>query len=317
MDVFGDTQFALSGIGESARAEIAKNRALIEQKEKGVDMAKTVGETKLFMSGHGIANALKPLKPRIKKLAGRKANEFKKAVSNKISDFLDGDGGKARRLKEFKDSQEAQDDSFVNTRKRFGKLSKEDKDDIRENLKNDPEFTPKEDVADLEEEDQEAAKLKNTQLLRDQVSQKETENFVENDANEAAENEATSTIDNVKNAISDAGSAAKNAVKNVVGSSEDVLNKSTNALNKDAIKTSLKSEAKAMAESTAEEDVGDTAAGLASAALDEIPGADILGAILGAGIAIKKAVQVRRLEKKDENLIASKPGVGVLQQVGL
>ena len=323
MDTFGDNQYSLDSIGTEAASQIAKQRAILEQKEKGEDMSKTVGETKLFMSSHGIAGALKPLKPRIKKLAGRKANEFKKTIKNKVSDYLDGDGGKTRRFNEFKQNQDKlnEDESFEGARKRFGKLSDEDKDDIRQNLKEDPEFSSKETIGNLAEEDQEAAQLKNTQLLRDQVSEKETGNFIDNDAKEVAENEASSTLDNVKNAISDAGSAAKNAIKNVFKSGEDTLNSSTNALNKDAIadtaKKVLKGEAKTMAEGEVEGEVADTAAGLASSALDAIPGADILGVVLGAGIAIKKAIQVKKLERKDETLIANKPIVGSLQQVGV
>lgn len=322
-NIFGNSQFSLAGIGDDERAEIAKNRAIIETKEKGVDMAKTLGETKLFMSGHGISNALKPLKPRIKKLIGRKANEFKKTVSNKVSDYLDGDGGKSRRLNEFKANQDKlnEDESFQAARKRFGQLSDDDKDEVRENLKQDPEFTGKEDLGNLEDEDKLAAQEKNTELLRNQVSDKETSNFMENDAKEAAEEEASSTVENVKNAISDAGSAAKSAIKNAVGGGEDALNTSTNAVNKDAIanvaKKAIKGEAKGMAEEAVEgEAAADTAAGLGSAALDAIPGADIVGAIMGAGIAIKKAIQVGKLEKKDENMLANQV-TGSFQQVGL
>ena len=320
-NVFGDSQFSLDSIGEAQRAQIAKSRAIIEQKEKGVDMAKTVGETKLFMSGHGIMNAIKPLKPRIKKLAGRKANEFKKTIKNKISDYVDGDGGKSRRLNEFKAEQDDLNEKgdFQSYRKRFGKLSDEDKDSIRENLKDNPEFSSTEDLESLgEASEKEAAMEKNTQLLRDQVSEKETNNFMENDASKVAEEESSSTLDNVKNAVSDVASRAKNVISDGFKSGDEALNTSTNVVNGavDDAKAVLKTEAKKMAESElSSEAVGDTIAGLGSAALDSIPGADIIGAIMGAGIAIKKAIQVRRLEKKDENVIADAPVVGSLQQI--
>tara|TARA_R110001606_G_scaffold314079_2_gene460718 strand:+ start:1265 stop:2227 length:963 start_codon:yes stop_codon:yes gene_type:complete len=320
MDVFGNSQMSLNNIGEAKAAQISKHRSLIEAKEKGVDMAKTVGETKLFMSAHGIQNSLKPLKPRIKKLLNRKAGEFKTAVKNKVTDYLDGDGGKARRLKEFKASQDKlnEDDSFEGTRKRFNKLSDEDKDDIRQNLKEDPEFSSKEDIGNLADEDQEAAQLKNTQLLKDAVSKGETANFVEKDAADtAAKSAAKSGAEDVEEGI-----AGK--ISNFAKSGAKTLADGVNNLNSDAVstaKSAIKAEAKSMAKSTIKSEVGATveegAGEVAGAALDAIPFADIAGLFIGAGIAIKKARQVRKLEKQDEGLIATAPVVGSLQQVGV
>ena len=167
--------------------------------------------------------------------------------------------------------------------------------------------------------EKDVAMEKNTELLRSQVSEKETSNFMENDANEVAEGEnAASTLDNIKSGLQDVASRAKNAISNVFKKGDDTLNTSTNAVNGavDDAKAVLKTEAKTMAE---DEVVGstlaDTAAGIGSAALDAIPGADIVGFALGAGVAIKKAIQVRKLEKKDENVIADAPVVGSLQQI--
>lgn len=527
-NIFGNSQFSLNNIASEEAKQIGKHRAIIEQKEKGEDMAKTVGETKLFMSAHGIQNSLKPLKPRIKKLIGRKTSEFKKKASNTLSDYLDGDGGKSRRLNEFKDSQDKlnEDLSYPTAKKRFQALNDEDRDSVRESLKNNPEYTGKEDldaepdfndvdnledfraedkktrakfndldddtkdkikkdldndddvkspaeikaIEDPEEQleervnrssaindkmnelsgsgDKESQMKNNTKLLREAVSDKETSNFLEKettqaetdataaegkaarfkafkDSQDAANEGATksslnSRISNLpeedrvstarkinydpeyktndqisrmqdfeaRNAptgstpkselaqntnneiakreissveeknfvandadeagaegaesttLTDVASSAKSAISNFVQSGKEALAKGVNGLNKESIsnaikntiggateeasttaslaKGALKAEAKSMAESTlAEGAIGDTAAGVASAALDAVPGADIFGALLGAGIAIKKAIQVKKLERKDEGLVADEPVVGSVQTVGL
>tara|TARA_R110001632_G_scaffold11851_4_gene41974 strand:- start:2526 stop:3464 length:939 start_codon:yes stop_codon:yes gene_type:complete len=310
-DVFGNSQFNLNEIGTESAKEISKNRAIIEQKEKGEDMSKTVGETKLFMSAHGIANALKPVKPRIKKLVNRKIGDFKKAASNKISDFIDGDGGKSRRLKEFQQEQEELNasDEFSDVRSRFGKFSDEDKDAVRSNLKENPEFTGKADMDELDEAEGAAAKLKNTQLLKDEVSKTETKNFVENDAKQAAEAE-TSTAESAEPDVASLASKATNFVKSGAQSVKDGV--------ADLAKKTIKSEAKAMAKSTVETEAAEETAGeVGSAALDAIPGADVVGAVVGAVIAIKKAVQVGKLERKDKALVAAAPVTGAMQQVGV
>lgn len=400
-DVFGDSAFTLQNIGSEKAKQIIKHRAIIEQKEKGEDMAKTVGETKVFMSAHGIQGALKPLKPRIKKLVNRKANEFKKGVSNKINDFIDGDGGKNRRLQEFKDKQSDLNDDpdFNNVKKRFGELGDEDKASIRENIKANPNYTSKDDLDELDEaqpnydnitsrrgfaqennkmksklsdldkdtkkkltedidndpnvksslEIQDIAdpeeklaqrtirskaindkidelspensvgelKVQNTNILRDEVSNKETSNFIENDAKSVAESEEA-------NIGEDAGSIVSK-ISNFAKSGSKALADGVNSLNKTAVssakaltKGAIKSEAKTMAKGTVEADIGEETAGeVGAAALDAIPFADIAGLFVGAGIAIKKAVQVRKLEKKDEGLVAAAPVVGSLQQVGV
>ena len=309
-DVFGNSQFNLNEIGTESAKEISKNRAIIEQKEKGEDMSKTVGETKLFMSAHGIANALKPVKPRIKKLVNRKIGDFKKAASNKISDFIDGDGGKSRRLKEFQQEQEELNasDEFSDVRSRFGKFSDEDKDAVRSNLKENPEFTGKADMDELDEAEGAAAKLKNTGLLKDEVSKTETKNFVENDAKQAAEKELSSS--SAETDVASLASKATNFVKSGAQSVKDGV--------ADLAKKTIKSEAKAMAKSTVETEAAEETAGeVGSAALDAIPGADVVGAVVGAVIAIKKAVQVGKLERKDKALVADQPVTGAMQQVGV
>lgn len=404
-DTFGNSQYSLDAIGSTKAQQIAKQRAIIEAKEKGVDMAKTVGETKLFMSAHGITNALKPLKARIKKVAGRKANEFKKTIVNKVSDLIDGDGGKSRRLKEFKSKQSVvdEDESFAGVRKRFGKLGETDKEDIRSNLRENPDYMEKEDVDNLTGDVKDAQSAQNTKLLKDEVSNKETENFVKDDAEEDGgaarrlkvfnqekeERDADPSYDAVKNrfdklsgddqdaigekltsnpdymdraGIKELGSQAekdtqqltnrgllkdevsktetKNFVENDAKTTvdNDIADQVTGIGSKignfaksgkqavsdaaDKLNTAgIKKAAKKMAENTVADDgeaiAGDTVGEVAGAALDAIPFADIFGAILGGSIAIKKARQVRKLERKDESIVADAPVTGSLQQVGV
>ena len=313
-------------------------------------MAKTLGETKLFMSAHGIGNALKPLKPRIKKVLGRKANEFKKDLNTKVSDLLSKDGGKARRLKDFKSSQDDDNEGadYSSLRKRFKNLSDDDQDGIRDNLAKNPDWTggsatdsktTQKFKTPEEAEEVEENNVQNREIYKDEVSKAEEKNFVEKDAESVAENEGKTLADTAQSAaqsLSDKVGELANKAGNFVKSGAQRISDTVNGLNKTAgtvaddaeaevskvaEKKASKAVAKQMAEKTIAKDgeavVEDTVGEVAGAALDAVPLADIGGAILGGVIAIKKAIQVRKLEKEDEGLKPTIQVAGSTQQIGV
>lgn len=308
---FDNYNQSIGALSDMASQSIQKQRAILEQKEKGEDMAKTVGETKLFMSAHGIHASLKPVKPRIKKYLGRKIRE----TANKIQDKLTGDEGQSRRAADFKASQDElnKSDKLSDIKQRFSKLNENDKDEVRDAVKNHPDFKSKDEIKDIADEDEEAgnaAKEANTKILKDAISDKEGENF-------ATRNVGGQAGQSVEQITTDAAgeSAVADAASEEASSGAGKLFQGAKAI-KSAAKDLAKSTAKAAGEDVAEEAGEETGAEVGSAALDAIPGADIIGAVLGAGIAIKKAIQVRKAEKTDENIVGQEQ-TGVSDQIGV
>ncbi len=304
---FDNYDQSIGALSDMASQSIQKQRAILEQKEKGEDMAKTLGETKLFMSAHGIHASLKPVKPRIKKYLGRKLRE----TANKIQDKLTGDEGQSRRAADFKASQDElnKSEKYSDLKQRFSKLNDADKDEVREAVKNHPDFKSKDEVKDLDDEDEDAgdaAKEMNSKILKNAISDKEGENFatrnVGGQAGQSVEQITTDTAGEAAVASTEAEEGASGAGKIFQGAK--------------AIKGAAKSLAKTAVEATGEEVAEETGASVGSAVLDAIPGADVVGAILGAGIAIKKAIQVKKAEKTDENLV-SQEHTGVSDQIGV
>ena len=153
---------ATGRLSESAASSITKQRAILEQKEKGEDMAKTLGETKVFMSGHGIQNALKPLKPRIKK-----------ALKDKIRSVANSLLGKGE--EPVTKSTSSGINSLENIKGRYNKLDKGAKQEIRNNLTNNKDYTGKDDMSALSKEEQGTAESNNNLLFDEEVKGKELE----------------------------------------------------------------------------------------------------------------------------------------------
>jgi len=146
----------------------------------------------------------------------------------------------AKPSEELSDAIEDEDTSFDAVKNRFKKLSDEDKDDVRNNLENDSQFTSKETLENLPDDIREASQLKNTSLLNDEVKQKEAQAGEE--AGDAL-GEEPELLSGVKSAVSDAKGAISDAtdtgLSSITSGVKSALSDAKGAVS-DAVDTGLK-----------------------------------------------------------------------------
>ena len=249
-----------------------------------------------------------------------------KKPTTKPEDDDDDDDAKPTEDAKPEDAVDDEDTSFEGVKNRFKKLSEDDKDDIRNNLENNPEFTSKEDLENLPDDIREASQLKNTSLLNDEVKQKEAQ------AQETEETEQTlgeepellsgvkSTLSDAKSAVSDATDSGLSSITSGIKSTlSDVKSTVTDAATgiKDTVSSGIKDSVSSGGKSLAEKLLGTSAEIEEGGGGPEDPISDVVAvgtAIAGLFASIfGKHIKHPDIQNQETTLVATQ-GYGLAEQ---
>ncbi len=234
--------------------------------------------------------------------------------------------------KPIEDAVEDEDTSFEGVKNRFKKLSDDDKDDIRNNLENNSEFTDKETLDSLPDTIREASQLKNTSLLNDEVKQKEAQG--EEETGEKVGQEAEDALGDepellsgVKSAVSDAKGAISDAtdtglssitsgVKSALSDAKSAVSDATTGI-KDTVTTGIKDAISGGGKSLAEKLAAKSAEVEAEGGGPEDIGGDIVSAGLAIGAMFAsifgKHIKHPDIQTQEPTLVATQ-GYGLAEQ---
>ena len=283
-DAFANYDALINSMSAARAQKTAGERSQLEGKEKSEDMTKNVGEVKLFTSMQGVQKAIKPFKAAIKKAIKDKVSNVKDSLVQKLKDKLGlGEDG----------PQELAQKNLANAQDDLASLKSQNAENEVDRLKNEAEAAP---------EEQDALRGAN-----------DLDRIAESDAEDAA----ASKVGDAESALNDIQDITK-----PVSSSEGVMDtlKAGFSAAKTVGQTALadaKSDASAAIEKQIAKVVATSAAEEeADAPLDAIPGADIVGVIIGAAIAGHAAHKIHKLMKEDRNLGPGQTS-GVSSQLGV
>ena len=226
------------------------------------------------------------------------------------------------------DAVKDEDTSFEGVKNRFKKLSDDDKEDVRNNLENNSEFTDKETLDSLPDTIREASQLKNTSLLNDEVKQKEGDiaEKTGEDAEDALGDEPE-LLSGVKSALSDAKSAVSDAtdtglssitsgVKSALSDAKSAVSDAATGV-KDAVSTGVKDAVTGGGKSLAEKLAAKAGEAEAEGGGPEDPVGDIISAGLAVG-ALVASIFGKHIKHPDiqnqETMLVATQGYGLAEQ---
>ena len=234
---------------------------------------------------------------------------------------------------------------FKSIKNRFKKLNDDDKDDVRNNLKDNSKFTDLDELDMLPDSISEYSRLKNTDLLNDEVTAKEGigDDVVKKTGQEAEDalGDEPELLSGVKSAVSDAKSALSDAksavsdgldsgissitsgVKDVASGLKDTVSsglKDAASGLKDTVSTGLKdsvSSLKSGGKSLSEKLLKDSAKTEAEGGGPEDVGGDIVSAGLAVGALVAsifgKHIKHPDIQNQETDLVATQ-GYGLREQ---
>tara|TARA_R110001592_G_scaffold246975_1_gene508966 strand:- start:2348 stop:3430 length:1083 start_codon:yes stop_codon:yes gene_type:complete len=230
------------------------------------------------------------------------------------------------------DAVKDEDTSFEGVKNRFKKLSDDDKEDVRNNLENNSEFTDKETLESLPDDIREASQLKNTELLNDEVTSKEGqagEDIAEKTGEDAEDalGEEPELLSGVKSALSDAKSAVSDAadsgISSITSGVKSALSDAKSAVSdaatgvKDAVSTGVKDAVSGGGKSLAEKLAAKAGEAEAEGGGPEDPVGDIISAGLAVGALVAsifgKHIKHPDIQNKETMLVATQ-GYGLAEE---